>query len=137
MFSSGNHYDIQLIGKRNGKVITVINKYLSDSDKIADIVDNIILVKQNDIIIPFDDLSNGEKKIINILTMFYSITEPIGLIIDDSEMNLSVRWQRTFLQDILDSGNCNLLITATHSPFIYKYLEDYRHDITEFMKNNG
>lgn len=50
----------------------------------------------------------------------------------------SVEWQRTFLQDIYESNNIELLLATTHSPFIYDNIfEDYIVDLEKYRVNNG
>ena len=41
------------------------------------------------------------------------------MIIDEPELSLSIKWQSMLLPDIIRSGNCKLLLTVTHSPFIF------------------
>ena len=41
-------------------------------------------------------------------------------MIDEPELSLSIDWQRRLLPDIIRSGNCNMLLAVTHSPFIFE-----------------
>ncbi len=80
-------------------------------------------------------LSSGEKQIVSLFSQLYLAgdSERYFVIIDEPEMSLSVPWQKRFLVDIVNGGNCSGLIAATHSPFIYNNeLKKYTHGIGEF-----
>ncbi|EAI9371451.1 hypothetical protein CV595_00010 [Campylobacter coli] len=89
--------------------------------------------------IDFDSLSSGEKQIISIFAKVYlDMDTKCIFIIDEPELSLSVEWQRTFLQDIYESNNIELLLATTHSPFIYDNIfEDYIVDLEKYRVNNG
>jgi predicted ATPase len=44
----------------------------------------------------------------------------LTILIDEPELNMSIFWQKTFLPDILQSGNVRFLLATTHSPFIFE-----------------
>ncbi|MBW4681658.1 MAG: AAA family ATPase [Microcoleus vaginatus WJT46-NPBG5] len=70
--------------------------------------------------INLQDLSSGEKQIISLFSRIY--LDPPGdfiLLFDEPELSLSIEWQRKLLPDILKSGKCKLLLSVTHSPFIF------------------
>lgn len=68
-----------------------------------------------------DDLSSGEKQIISIFCKIYlENDEDLFIIFDEPELSLSVIWQEKILVDIFNSGKCKFLLSATHSPFIFK-----------------
>jgi predicted ATPase len=79
-------------------------------------------------------LSSGEKQIVSLFSHIYlSGRKGFFVIIDEPELSLSVPWQRKFLTDILDTGECNGLIAVTHSPFIWENeLEHFVHSLSEF-----
>ncbi|WP_332113484.1 AAA family ATPase, partial [Campylobacter jejuni] len=63
--------------------------------------------------IDFDSLSSGEKQIISIFAKVYlDMDAKCIFIIDEPELSLSVEWQRTFLQDIYESNNIELLLAT-------------------------
>ena len=65
-------------------------------------------------------LSSGEKQIVSLFSRLYLESESkCILLIDEPELSISMRWQKMLLPDIVRSNNCNLLITVTHSPFIF------------------
>lgn len=65
-------------------------------------------------------LSSGEKQIVSLFSRLYLESErKCILLIDEPELSISMRWQKMLLPDIVRSNNCNLLITVTHSPFIF------------------
>lgn len=68
-----------------------------------------------------EKLSSGEKQLISILSKLYLESSRKSLIIfDEPELSLSIEWQKTLLPDIIASGQCGLLLAATHSPFIFE-----------------
>ena len=71
--------------------------------------------------ISLDALSSGEKQVFSIFSHLY-LKEDSNyiIIIDEPELSLSVLWQQKFLVDILESPNCMAVLSATHSPFIFK-----------------
>lgn len=88
-------------------------------------------------------LSSGEKQLVSIFAKIYLITpeedkemesKKFIIIIDEPELSLNIFWQKTFLPDIIKSGQCALLLTATHSPFIFdNELDAYATDLFEYM----
>lgn len=82
-----------------------------------------------------EQLSSGEKQIVAILGYIYLfVNKPCMVIIDEPELSLSVEWQEKILEDIAKSKNCNNLIVATQSPFVYdNSLRRYAHTIEEFL----
>lgn len=82
-----------------------------------------------------EQLSSGEKQIVALFSYIYLfITEPCMVIIDEPELSLSVTWQEKILEDIVQSKNCNNLIVATQSPFVYdNSLREYARTIEEFL----
>lgn len=66
-------------------------------------------------------LSSGEKQIVSLFSKLYLENEQDSiLIIDEPELSISMKWQRMLLPDIMRSGNCKLLLTVTHFPFIFE-----------------
>ena len=50
-------------------------------------------------------------------------------------MSLSLKWQKMLLPDIINTGNCDLLITVTHSPFIFENeFDNYAKEIRRNIK---
>jgi predicted ATP-dependent endonuclease of OLD family len=83
-------------------------------------------------------LSSGEKQVASLFTHLH-LTKGTSqiVLIDEPELSLSVRWQKTLLPDILKSDNCKMLIAVTHSPFIYaNELDKYAVDISKLIKAN-
>ena len=55
------------------------------------------------------------------------------VLIDEPELSLSVKWQKTFLEDVRKGAFCKGLIAVTHSPFIFDNgLDRYAHGLEEF-----
>jgi energy-coupling factor transporter ATP-binding protein EcfA2 len=76
-------------------------------------------------------LSSGEKQIVSVFSHLYlDEHEDQIVIIDEPELSLSVPWQKRFLNDILESKRCSMLVAVTHSPFIYdEYLREATVDL--------
>ena len=67
------------------------------------------------------NLSSGEKQIVSLFSKLYLENEKeCILIIDEPELSISMKWQKMLLPDIMRSENCKLLLTVTHSPFIFE-----------------
>lgn len=76
--------------------------------------------------IELTNLSSGEKQIVSLFSKLYLENEQDSiLVIDEPELSLSMEWQKMLLPDIMRSGNCKLLLTVTHSPFIFTNEFDY------------
>lgn len=70
-----------------------------------------------------DKLSSGEKQIISIFTRLYldlDNSKPYAIFFDEPELSLSMEWQKKLLQDIAETDQCEFLLAATHSPFIFE-----------------
>ena len=79
-------------------------------------------------------LSSGEKQVISIFSKLYlEENKDCIILFDEPELSLSIKWQATFLPDIMKSQKCKMLIAVTHSPFIFdneydnlaKYMGEY------------
>lgn len=81
-------------------------------------------------------LSSGEKQIVSLFSHLYLSNKSNYLVlIDEPELSLSVKWQKTFLEDVRNGAFCNGLVAVTHSPFIFENnLDEYAHGIEEFRK---
>lgn len=81
-------------------------------------------------------LSSGEKQIVSLFSHLYLTNKHDYLVlIDEPELSLSVKWQKTFLEDVRKGAFCNGLIAVTHSPFIFdNSLDKYAHGIEEFRE---
>ena len=72
-------------------------------------------------VIKLAHLSSGEKQIVSLFSKLYLENEKdCILIIDEPELSISMKWQKMLLPDIMRSENCKLLLTVTHSPFIFE-----------------
>lgn len=70
--------------------------------------------------IDLNHLSSGEKQLVSLFSSIYLSTQnKCMVIIDEPEISLSVEWQESILEDIIQSGKCGSLIVATQSPFIF------------------
>ena len=73
-------------------------------------------------------LSSGEKhQIILLGDIIFSSANSNLIIIDEPEISLHVKWQESFIDNIIDILKRNKvnLIIATHSPFIINKYWDY------------
>ena len=104
------------------------NKYLIDkrfvynqSTLSLDIILNSEVKKKKKNIIKLTQLSSGEKQIVSLFSKLYLEGDDKSIvIIDEPELSLSLQWQKMLLPDIMRTENCDLLLTVTHSPFIFE-----------------
>lgn len=83
--------------------------------------------------IALEDLSSGEKQIVSLFAKLYlSDKKKRIVIIDEPELSLSIKWQKMLLPDIMRSNNCDLLLTVTHSPFIFD--NEYDNDAKDIKR---
>lgn len=74
----------------------------------------------DEINIPLEKLSSGEKQIVSIFAyLLLTEEENYSVFIDEPELSLSVPWQKSFLMDIANTHTCQRLIAVTHSPFVF------------------
>lgn len=84
-------------------------------------------------------LSSGEKQIVSLFSRLYLESDnKCVLLIDEPELSISMKWQKMLLPDIMRSGNCSLLLTVTHSPFIFdNEFDNDAKDMWYCFKNRG
>ena len=72
-----------------------------------------------------EQFSSGEKQIVALFAFLLFSKQPRGnvLIIDEPELSLSVVWQRRLLNDLLSTRRPEILVAATHSPFIFEKMD--------------
>lgn len=81
----------------------------------------ISVIQNNGQEIELKNLSSGEKQIISLFAKIYLESESkLIVLFDEPELSLSIEWQRMLLPDVLKSERCSLLLTVTHSPFIFE-----------------
>lgn len=100
----------------------VCNEYLRRKKIVYDesTVEISVVQARTNKTISLRDLSSGEKQIISLFSRIY--LDPPGdfiLLFDEPELSLSLEWQQKILPDILKSDKCKLLLSVTHSPFIF------------------
>lgn len=103
--------------------VSVANKYLVGKEIRYDESNVTITVinTRTETEVLLEKLSSGEKQLISILSKLYLESSRENLIIfDEPELSLSIEWQKTLLPDIIASGQCRLMLAATHSPFIFE-----------------
>lgn len=128
-----DNYDLQkAYDDRIKKFTDTCNKYLNDKHfdynqstlKLGIYLDE----KINDLKEPIEltQLSSGEKQIVSLFSKLYLESNDRSIIIiDEPELSLSIQWQKMLLPDIMRANSCNLLVTVTHSPFIFENEFDY------------
>ena len=84
-------------------------------------------------------LSSGEKQIVSLFSKLYlESAKKCILLIDEPELSISMKWQKMLLPDIMRSGNCRLLLTVTHSPFIFdNEFDNDAHDMWYCFNKRG
>ena len=84
------------------------------------------------------NLSSGEEQIISLFSkIIFSESNNLIVLFDEPELSLSMAWQKKLLPDILKSNKRKLLLSLTHSPFIFdnelhEFAEDMNKYISEF-----
>lgn len=134
-------YNYDQLKKYDEKILLfkeTCNKYLTDKEFRYNQSDlTLKIISQNDNReIELSMLSSGEKQIVSLFSKLYleSDKECI-LLIDEPELSISMRWQKMLLPDIMRSGNCKLLLTVTHSPFIFdNEFDEYAQDMWYCLK---
>lgn len=87
-------------------------------------------------VIKLTQLSSGEKQIVSLFSKLYLESDERSIvIIDEPELSLSLQWQKMLLPDIMRTDNCDLLLTVTHSPFIFENeFDDDAKEIRKYIK---
>ena len=118
--------------------VDVCNRYLQNKTMKYDSpsFDFSITSNYDDHDLKLFQLSSGEKQIVSLFSHLYLTNKHDYLVlIDEPELSLSVKWQKTFLEDVRKGAFCNGLVAVTHSPFIFdNSLDEYAHGIEEFRK---
>lgn len=123
--------------------ISICNKYLAFSQKqiIYEASEvEFYLQSRNQKRVLFSDilskLSSGEKQIISLFAKIYlSDYKSYIILFDEPELSLSIFWQKLLLPDIVDSNKCKLLLSVTHSPFIFdNKLENRAIGLNQYIK---
>lgn len=124
------------------KFADTCNKYLNDKYfyynqstlSLEIILDNTSNEEKQ--VIQLTQLSSGEKQIVSLFSKLYlESDEKSIIIIDEPELSLSLSWQKMLLPDIIRTDNCNILLTVTHSPFIFENEFDYdAQEIRKYIK---
>jgi len=118
----------------------VCNKYLIEKKVFFDESRIRIFVKSelSGEEIELSKLSSGEKQIIYIFSKIYLIDDEqqrFLVLFDETELSLSILWQRELLPDIINSDKCDFLLAVTHSPFIFENeLDRYAVGLNEYVK---
>lgn len=101
--------------------INICNTYLFNKEFIyLDKETKIKIVDEEKNEISLSALSSGEKQIISLFSKLYlEDRDNLMVVIDEPELSISILWQKKILLDIVKSNKCKLLLTTTHSPFIF------------------
>ena len=122
-----DNYKSQLIyDEKINKFVETCNKYLHRKKFVYDQSELKLYIKmeksseKDGDYLPLSKLSSGEKQIVSMFSILYlEKNEDNIILIDEPELSISMHWQKMLLPDIIRSGNCKLLLTVTHSPFIF------------------
>ncbi len=90
-----------------------------------DLIENIeIMLHKDEEIISHNSLSEGEKQLLSILGLKELLaTENTLFLLDEPDTYLHPKWQRDFVQELLEFDTNNQFLTTTHSPLILGYLK--------------
>lgn len=114
---------------------------------------NMPIVSQNGFEVSLDKLSSGNlyliQRLISLLGQMYSVYElnnlkleemlltPGLLLIDEAENHLHPKWQKTFLNSILNIFPNLQIIITTHSPFIVSSVENSKVFVCKSEKDHS
>jgi predicted ATP-binding protein involved in virulence len=114
---------------------------------------NMPIVSQNGFDVSLDKLSSGNlyliQRMISLLGQMYSVYElnnlkleellltPGLLLIDEAENHLHPKWQKTFLNSILNIFPNLQIIITTHSPFIVSSIENSKVFVCKSEKDHS
>ena len=142
-----SYNDQKIYDDRIKNFVASCNKYLNGKHFVynpselklnIELEDDNLYTNFNDYILPLANLSSGEKQIVSLFSKLYlDDDKKCILIIDEPELSLSMHWQKMLIPDIMRSNNCKLLLTVTHSPFVFdnefdKYAKEMRNCIKIF-----
>ena len=120
-----SNYDLQR--KYDDRIkcfVNTCNKYLNDKYLYynpSNLTLDVLVEGVSDNIIKLTQLSSGEKQIVSLFSKLYLESEEESIVvINEPELSLSINWQQMLLPDVIRSQNCKLLLTVTHSPFIFE-----------------
>lgn len=117
--------NVSLDNVRMEDLLKTIQKYQSDITEINN---------EN-----FHNFSGGIKNLIYIFSKIYTKNRTKKIVlIDEPEQSISIIWQKTLLDDIISFGDCNAIITTTHSPFIFDNDFNFNtYELPVFIKNKN
>lgn len=111
----------------------IANNLFKETGKRIEIEGNKFIINANDIILPVNNLSSGEKQVLLILLRVFLLDEKESVVlIDEPENSLDISWQYKLI-DLLVKLNPNAqFFITTHSPSIFSdgwgdriiYMED-------------
>lgn len=139
-----SYNDQKIYDDRIKNFVSSCNKYMNGKEFVynpSELKLDIILENDsssNNNFVTLSSLSSGEKQIVSLFSKIYLDSEKKSiLIIDEPELSLSMKWQKMLIPDIIRSKNCALLLTVTHSPFIFDnefdhYAKEMRNCISVF-----
>lgn len=120
-----------------------INTFFTDKKLIFNDITSEIFIEKTKTKkkIDIENLSSGEKQILSLFTKLHlsNISErekKYWIFFDEPEISLSIEWQSILIPKMIDSGKCDFLMAATHSPFIFKSkeLKKYTSDLSLDIK---
>lgn len=120
-----------------------INSFFSETDKYINITSKgelrVSVKGINDVFIPLNRLSSGERQIL-IMLSYLAFNEEIEgesvFIIDEPELSLHLSWQELFVKSIIKVNPELQLILATHSPTIISEFAEGKYIINLDEKKN-
>lgn len=123
--------------------INICNTYLFNKEFIyLDKETKIKIVDEEKNEISLAALSSGEKQIISLFSKLYlEDKDNLMVVIDEPELSISILWQKKILLDIVKSNKCKLLLTTTHSPFIFEnefdiYADELKKYFSPYVKGD-
>ena len=108
------------------KFLSTINAFYTDSRKRVALneVGQLTVERADKEPVGITSLSSGERQILVMFGQLYFRRDRNVFIIDEPELSLHVRWQKSFVDKALDAQRSAQLILATHSPEIVGEYKD-------------
>ena len=121
--------------KRLQKLEDYLSKFFQNKKIEITVTQGIVIKTANDEVLAPEQLSSGEKQMLYLLCrIMVSSYDSSIIIIDEPEISLNIKWQRTFLEvlnAIIGDDNIQIII-ATHS---VEMITPYRDSVVKLISN--
>lgn len=108
----------------------IVDSFLEETNKelILDNENTPLIIKLNNKLLGYEDLSSGEKQLLIILLNVLLSNKSSIIIMDEPELSLHVNWQLKMIESILQLNPNAQFIIVTHNPIVV--LNRYANEIS-------